>query len=427
MEREILYLKVPSFPVALERLRNPSLSGRPVAICSAGSGRSLLQAVSPEARKEGLSKGMPRREAVERCPGLRLLQPDPTLYQRASGDLFRIASDYSPLVEPARPGSLFLDLTGTYRLFGPARDLAWRIRREIEDRLGMEPRLGMATNKLLSRIAVKAVPESGLCDVFPGGEGHFLGPLDVGLLPAARPLHHVERLRELNIRRVEELLPIPLPALQIAFGSTSIAFYRQARGLDASPVRPPLESPCVTEEETLPDESNEDALLLAALEGLAEGAGRKLRAMQALTGRMELEIQYADAVLDSRSVRIRPPTELDAGLSVAAGRLFEQAARRRVRIRRMAIHCLQLSPLPRQPSLFPEDILSPFPVRESGPENERLLPARQRALQQALDGIRDRFGKEAIRKGRSHPVSRSVVGATHASPFSGGLHHDHRE
>jgi len=403
MEREILYLKVPSFPVALEQTRDPSLKRRPVGICSSGAGRGLLLAVSPEARREGLCKGMPRRQALERCPGLRLLQPDPALYQRAAGELFRILSNYSPLVEPARPGSLFLDLTGTYRLFGPARDLAWKIRKEILDRLDMDPHLGMATNKLLSRIAAKVLPASGLCDVFPGGEGHFLVPLAVGVLPAARPLVHAERLRELNIRRVEELLPIAIPALQVAFGSASIAFYRQARGLDASPVRPPLEAPRVTEEETLPEENNEDALLLAALQGLAEAAGRRLRDMRALAGRMELEVQYADAVLERRSAGLQPPTDLDACVFETASGLFERVTQRRVRIRRIALHCLQITPLSQQPSLFAQEELFGFHAvpgpGSSARTGKARAEARQRAIQQALDEIRDRFGKEAIRRG----------------------------
>jgi DNA polymerase-4 len=416
MQREILYLKVPSFPVALERTRDPSLRGRPVAICSSGSGRSLLQAVSLEARKEGLFKGMPRRQALERCPGLRLLQPDPAHYQKAANELFRILSAYSPLVEPARPGSLFLDLTGTYRLFGPARDLAWKIRNETRKRLGMDPNLGMATNKLLSRIAARVLPASGLCDIFPGGEGHFIGPLEVGVLPAARPFAHAERLRELNIQRVKELLPIPISALQVAFGSASIAFYRQARGVDASPVRPPMQTPRITEEETLPEESNEDALLLAALQGLAEAAGRRLRGMEALAGRMELEVQYADAVLERRSARLEPRTDLDVCLFLAASRLFERAAQRRVRIRRIALHLLQIDPLPRQLSLFSEE--SSFFREATGNATSALpdshkglsLPGQERALrnlQQALDEIRSRFGKEAIRRGG---VSSQVSG-----------------
>ncbi len=392
MERAILYLKVPSFPVAVERLRDPSLRGRPVAICGAGPGRALLGAVSAEARREGLRRGMLRHEALRICPGLRLLPPSPGLYARAAGSLFRVLAAYSPLAEPARPGALFLDLSGTRRLFGPARDLAWRVRGEVRERLGLEPRLGLAANKLLSRVAARVAPASALCDVFPGGEGEFLRPLEVTILPAARSPECIERLEELNLERVDHLLPIELPLLQAAFGRRGLRLYRQARGLDASPVRPPSRRPRVTEEETLPEETHQDALLLAALRDLAEEAGRRLREMGAEAGRVELEVRYADGLLARRGRRLRPPTGLDAPLFRAASELLASTvARRRVRIRGIALHCTGLGIASPQPTLFPgEELLRPSVRREA-------------ALQGALDEIRERFGTGAIRRGGGRP------------------------
>jgi len=394
MEREILYLKIPSFPVAVERLRDPSLRGRPVAVCAIGSGRTLLQAVSPEARNEGLFRGMLRHEALRTCPGLKIVRPDPAAYERTGACLFEFLTDYSPLVEPARAGSLFLDLSGTRRLFGPARDLAWRIRRDIRDRFGLEARLGMASNKLMSRIAVRVIPDDGLCDVFPGGERHFLEPLEVSVLPAARAHDEAERLIELNIEKVAHLLPITFPALRLAFGRSSLALFRQARGLDASPVRLPTRTPRVTEEETLPEETNEDALLFAAVQGMAESAGKRLRAMEAAAGRMEMQIQYADAVLAQRSRRLDPPADLDCSLYQAARTLMEQTASRRVRIRRITIHCTEITVMSGQLELFPGAACSH-------------RAAREQALQQALDGIRSRFGNEAIQRGTG-PRNRSA-------------------
>jgi DNA polymerase-4 len=236
----------------------------------------------------------------------------------------------------------------------------------------------------MSRIAVRVIPENGLCDVFPGGERHFLEPLVVSVLPAARSPEPAERLVELNIERVAHLLPIPLSALQLAFGRSSLALFRQARGLDAAPVRLPSRVPRVTEEETLPEETNEDALLLAAVQGLAEAAGERLRRMKATAGRMEMEVQYADAVLAQRGRRLDPPANLDLSLFQAARLLLEQTAGRRVRLRRITIQCTEIATLPEQLELFPDAALSGKAMREA-------------ALQHALDSIRGRFGREAIR------------------------------
>jgi DNA polymerase-4 len=375
----------------VEQLRDASLRGKPVAICSSGPGRTLLQAVSPEARREGLYKGMLQQEALRSCPGLRLLPPNPELSMRITRLLFGLLAVYTPLVEPTRPGSLFLDLSGTRRLFGPARDLAWKARKEIRKRVGLEPRLGLAANKLLSRIATQVTPASSLCDVFPGGERHFLEPLAVTVLPALRAPTSTERVRELNIEKVSHLLPLQLPALQRAFGRQGLALYRQARGLDVSPVRPPSETPRITEEETLPEESNEDVLLTAVLQGLAEEAGRRLRQMKATAGRMEVEIQYADTVLAQRACRLRPPTHLDASLFQSAFHLLELAAQRRVKVRRLAIHCTQIEVQRLQGVLFPDDVLFSLACREE-------------ALQHALDEIRSRFGKKSIQRGKRSKV-----------------------
>ncbi len=292
-------------------------------------------------------------------------------------------------MQPARPGALYLDLSGTRRLFGPARDRAWKIRREVRERLELTACLGMATNKLMSRIAVKAAPTSDLCDVFPGGEQHFLEPLGVSVLPAARPGPEAERLRELNIEKVTHLLSVPMPALRLAFRRAGPALFRQARGLDASPVRTPSRSLHITEEETLPGESNEDALLLFVLRGLAEDAGRRLRLMQAAAGRVEVEIQYTDGVLARRACRVRPPACLDLFLFRTAHELLDQAVRRRVRLRRIALHCREIRQVSGQGELFPAEALFSSAVLNG------------KALQQAVDEIRERFGKKAVRWGET--------------------------
>ena len=134
----------------------------------------------------------------------------------------------------------------------------------------------------------------------------------------------------------------------------------------------------------MPEESNEDALLAAVLQGLTEEAGRRLRQMKATAGRMELEIQYADTVLAQRACRLRPPAHLDAPLFQSACHLLELAAQRRVRIRRIAIHCTQIEVQPLQGALFPDDVLFSLAWREE-------------ALQYALDEIRERFGKGKAR------------------------------
>src|SRR5206468_1275171 len=222
----------------VERVIEPGLRGRPVLLAPPGSARAPVLVASQEAALEGVRAGMPLPVALRRCPGARVLHPNETLYRRATGAVLSLLGGYSPLIEPAALGQTFLDLTGTARLFGAAPDAAARIRREIETRLRLKPTVGLATSKLVSRVAARVIRPDGLCDVFPGSEAPFLAPLPVGLLPAARGATR-ERLSDLNVARVADLLRFSQTQLLIAFGPHGGRLRSEALGFDASPVRPP--------------------------------------------------------------------------------------------------------------------------------------------------------------------------------------------
>lgn len=132
MERDILHLAIPSFAISLARVVDASLRERPVAIAPIHSERALLQCLSREALQEGLWEGMPVYRARRLCPALHLLPPDPPLVARGQQALLKLVGDYSPLIEPAAGGRLFLDLTGSRKLFGPGRDVGARLEKELE-------------------------------------------------------------------------------------------------------------------------------------------------------------------------------------------------------------------------------------------------------------------------------------------------------
>ncbi len=100
MLRSILHLRIDAFPAAVERIRNPSLRRRPVAVCPRHSPRSVIFSASAEARAEGVYDGLPVTEALKRCPGLVILPPDDPLYRRAAAAVAKVLGRYSPSVEP---------------------------------------------------------------------------------------------------------------------------------------------------------------------------------------------------------------------------------------------------------------------------------------------------------------------------------------
>ncbi len=131
--RHILNLRVASFPLAVERLRDSTLKHIPVVVCSRHSPRSLIYSVSPEARKEGVFEGQPLTQALQNCRRLVILPPDTKLYQQASQEIVSKLSVFSPLVEPRHWGRFFIDMTGTQRLFGEIQDTAIQMRRAVSD------------------------------------------------------------------------------------------------------------------------------------------------------------------------------------------------------------------------------------------------------------------------------------------------------
>jgi DNA polymerase IV len=389
LARTVLNVDIAAFPIAVERVIEPGLRGRPVLLAPPGSARAPVLLVSQEAAREGARTGMPLPVALRHCPGATVLHPNETLYRRATGAVLALLGGYSPLVEPAAPGQTFLDLTGTVRLFGAAQDAAARIRGEIETRLRLKPTVGLATSKLVSRVAARVIRPDGLCDVFPGSEASFLAPLPVGLLPAARGTTR-ERLADLNVARVVDLLRFSAAQLLVAFGAHGGRLRSQALGIDASPVRPPETAPAIVEETTLAEDSNEEAALLRALFALCERSGARLRRLQARAVRLQVTLRHSDDVVAHREERLAPPVAADLLLFARARAICERALSRRVRVRWIELRCLEIARAPRQMELFGPQVF----------DDRATSGAAAESLAEAVDRIRGRFGERAIVAGR---------------------------
>ncbi|HET8948455.1 MAG TPA: DNA polymerase IV [Candidatus Polarisedimenticolia bacterium] len=390
MERSVLCIDVPAFPVAVARVVEPGLRGRPVAVAPEGSARALIVAASDEALREGVRAGMSVAAASRRCPGLILRPTDEALYRRAAAAVYGLLGGYTPLVEPSSLGRAYLDLTGTGRLFGYAPDAAARIRREIADRLRLRATVGVAVNKLVSRVAARVIRPDGLYDVFPGSEAVFLAPLPVLLLPGAAAVSKEVRFADLGIARVGDLVALTPAQARLAFGQSGERLRRQAQGLDETPVRPPSLQPSLDEEETLAEPTNASADLERVLFTLCERAGERLRRARAATCRLRVSLRHVDDVLVHDEAPLTSPAAADLVLFLAAAPLFNRARARRVAVRWIALRCLDLVRGERQMGLF-------------GPA------ARAEPLSEAMDRLRGRFGREAVAWGRRRFGARSAA------------------
>jgi len=386
MDRDILHLSIPAFPIALARVEDSSLRERPVAIAPAHSERALLQCASKEAQSDGVHEGMTVYQARRFCPSLIILPPNPQRVGRGAQAIEDISAQYSPVLEPNAAGRLFLDLTGSRRLLGSGIDVAARLEKEIAGRLRLQGAVGLAGNKLVSRIAAGYLTEPGVCDILRGSEGSFIGPLPISVLPGIGKSRTLQLLQDLNLRKVKEAAELSVAQLRLALGPFAPLLHQRARGIDPSPVRPPQRSTDICEEVFLDQEDNDDEVLLAALGRLVEGCGLRLRWLGKNTGKLVLTVSYVDGMTEQRSSTLATPQNHDLLLYAAAEKLFHRTCDRRVRVKAMKLICSRFELENRQMGLF-ADIST--------------VSAQQQALQEALDHLRTKYGMSKVQWGRS--------------------------
>ncbi len=389
MDREIIHIDIASFAVAVERVVNPGLRGHPVVVAPVGPSRSAVTALSSEAWEAGIRKGMVLAKAVRYCRDVVVLPPNEPLYARASRAIFRILEGFSPVLEPSGYGHAYMDITGTGRLFGLPRDTAWRAQNEIRRQLHLEAALGVASNKMVSRIAAAVTKPAGLQDVRHGDEAAFLAPLPVRLLPGVG-LATQEQLEDLNIRLIRELAVVELDSLVLLFGRLGFTLRQRALGIDDTPVYSPRALPSVDEEKGLAEDSNDYGLLRAVLFRLCERAGERLRADGQRTGRLELRVRYSDYREEAGKEALTPPLQSTGALQTRADALFERVLTRRTRVRSLHLRLTELTRGPVQLDLFADR-----------------KPARQARLDAALDSLRKRFGPMIVCKGNHQDTRKS--------------------
>jgi len=396
VERTILHLAIDSFPIQAERLRCPKLERRPLALVPGGSQRPRIVLISREAREAGVVPGTPLVHARRLCGDLVSLPLDHDFYHGIGESIFERLAPFAPVVEPggggpgvgSGSGRFFLDLTGVARSHPEARDRAVRAGRDVEQSFRLHPTLGVAGNKLVSRVAAQVVaPDGDLLDVSAGSEASFLAPLQIHMLPAARSVDTASRLDLLNVRFVREVQLLSIPQLARALGREGSVLWNQARGLDPTPVRAPETRPRVVAEETLARETNDSRALAAHAARLATELSAGLRARGEGARGVSLGVQYADGLDGGAKRTFSEPLRGSAAIAAAVAGLLERAVKRRVRVRRLKLSAWGITMEGRQLTLWGEC---------EGPDVGPGRPLRASSLESAIDRTRARFGTEAL-------------------------------
>ncbi len=386
MTRQILHVDLDAFFVSVEQARNPDLRGRPVIVGGRPGGRrGVVACASYEARKFGVHAAMPLPTAHRLCPEAVFLPGDFRAYQEYSSKFMDILADFTPDLEPGGLDEAYMDLTGFEPLYGPVRTTALRIKSRIKSELGITASIGIASCKIVAKVASDLSKPDGLLEVPPGAEGEFLAPLPVGKLPGVGRQTEKE-LKRIGVVTIGQLAALPPTFLRQKFGSYGERLGRYAAGMDERPVQAygPVKS--IGREITLDQDTLDEEYLRAMLRRLAGKVGTELRSQGKQARTITLKVRYADFETVSRSLTLPSAGDSDREIYDAGAALLEKTLNhRRYPVRLIGIRVSNLGIMARQLSLWDD-------------RGQRMA-----YLDRAIDAIRKKYGFDAIGTGRIRP------------------------
>jgi DNA polymerase-4 len=389
MLRAILHVDMDAFFASVEERERPELKGRPVIVGGRPEARGVVAAANYAARRFGVHSAMPARTAVRLCPQAVFLPPRHDFYARVSQQIRAIFERYTPLVEPLSLDEAFLDVSASLRLFGDAETIGRRIKEEIRSELALVASVGVAPNKFLAKLASDHDKPDGFVMVSAEAAASFLGPLPVTRLWGVGKVA-ARQFERLGIATVEQLRGYSPALLGEHFGGAGEHFWRLAHGLDERPVVPEQEAKSISHETTFARDISDPAILRAWLLDLTEQVAWRVR-RHGLSGRtVHLKVRFADFRTVTRSRTLERPSHVTAELWEAGAALFDQrlpAPLPPVRLIGMGVS--GFGDDSGQGSLFTEEVRR-----------------RSSALDAAVDGIKDRFGSDAVRRGNAGRVRR---------------------
>ncbi len=273
------------------------------------------------------------------------------LYQRVSKYTYDTLSAFTPVIEPSGMNGFYMDMKGMPLPSGDIKGLGLSVLKKVESRISLLSVMGIGSNKLISRIITSVVPDI-IHEVSPGAEDSFLAPLNFDVLPTARLKSVHKILYFLLIDRIGQLQKLSqyTEDFRTLFGIYSIQLANEAAGRDTSLVRPPILKDRLLEQTILPKNTNDESILLSAVQDLAEKIAFQLRKRRRVAKKIKLEIHYIDGFSSHRIGCINYPD--DISVSKECKKLFLRANNRRISIRSILLEAVQFRPYTEQENLF---------------------------------------------------------------------------
>jgi DNA polymerase-4 len=312
-QASILHVDMDAFFVSVELLERPELRGKPVVVGGRPDQRGVVSAASYEARKFGIHSAMPLRTAGKLCPHAIFLDGHHEKYSQWSDRVATILGRFSPIVEMVSIDEAYLDLAGTERLHGPPFATADKLLRIITRETALPCSGGLASTRLVAKVASDQGKPRGLVWVAPGMEARFLAPLPIRKIPGIGEV--TERaLRALGIETVEQLAHHSQEKLEKVFGQWGTALYRKAIGGDAYEFLIDAEPKSISHNHTFGEDSADVRQMESMLSHLSQKASKRLREAALRARTLTLTIRYAGFHTYTRSRTVGDPVYLDADI-----------------------------------------------------------------------------------------------------------------
>lgn len=374
-QRYIAHMDLDTFFVSVARLEDPTLHGKPVIIGGSRE-RGVVSTCSYEARKFGVSSAMPMKKALALCPQAIVTSSSRGEYTRYSRWVTQIIANKAPAFEKASIDEFYIDLTGMDKFFDP---LQWTLdlRNAISEETGLPISFGLASNKMVAKIATDEAKPNGYLFVQPGKEQEFLAPLRVEKISGVGK-QSVQILHELGVKSIGDILKVPIAVLEHHLGKWGSDLYERAQGIHHGLVTDEHSSKSISTERTYDQYLINPEEMLAELVYMTEKVAFNLRSEGYMTGCVGIKIRYPnfETVQKQKSIDY---TFAEQDIIPVIKELFHQLYQPGKEVRLIGVRLTELGQHALQGSLFDDEI-------------------RKSQLYAAIDGVKNKFGKTALRR-----------------------------
>lgn len=391
--RKILHVDLDAFFCSVEENLDPQLKGKPFAVGGFPEGRGVVSSCSYPARKYGIKSAMPMKTALKKYPKLLIVQSHFDEYKKASQQVMGKLQGLTPLFEQVSIDEAFLDVTD---LPEGGYEIARVLQREIEDDLCLPCSIGIASNKLVAKIATNIgksqnkglLPPRAIVEVPPGMEREFLANLEVNEMWGIGPKTSA-RLFQLGIRKIGDIQNRSVEWLISELGNSGKELQQHAQGIDDRLVANIDDVKSVSNEITFSRDIADEEELISAIRNLSRKVAERLRRHKIFGSTVKIKIRWPNFETHIRQLSLKSATDLDSVIFKSALKLFYEIWKKEQKVRLLGVGVSHICQPVQQLSLLDD------------------LSLKENRLLSAVDDLHRKFGHEIIRRGTEYKTGKN--------------------